>query len=132
MLDRLRVRGTPACGAPIEVVVEDGFDRAVSPGADIEGALGRHLQTHASVRPREPGDAQTCAKALLRMRARFEDQFAQRGRRRPNPRRVFADAIDRPTGVTAMARRHVLVSRRVLAIAARAPVCGDQKRKGTL
>ena len=58
MLDRLRVRGALGCGAPIEVVVEDGFDRAVGPGADIEGALGGRLQTRGSVRPREPNNAQ--------------------------------------------------------------------------
>ena len=76
MLDRLRVRGALGRGAPIEVVVEDGFDRAVGPGADIEGALGGRLQTRGSVRPREPNNAQTRAKALLGMWARFEDQLA--------------------------------------------------------
>ncbi len=125
MLDRLGVRGALGRGAPIEVVVEDGFDRTVGPGADVEGTLGGRLQTRGSVGPREPDDAQTCAKALLGMWARFEDQFAQRGRRWPNPRGVFADAIDRPTGVTAMAGRHVLGRRRVLVIAAGAPVGGD-------
>src|SRR5580700_2593849 len=56
MLDRLRVRGALGRGAPIEVVVEDGFDRAVGPGADIEGALGGRLQTRGSVmrNPRDP------------------------------------------------------------------------------
>ena len=73
----------------------------------------------------EPNNAETSAKALFGMRPSFEDQFAQRRRRRPNPRRVFADAIDRPASVTAMARRHVLGSRRVLVIAAGAPVRGD-------
>ena len=44
MQDRRRVRGPLAAGAPIKIVVEDGFDRAVGPGADLEGALGRRLQ----------------------------------------------------------------------------------------
>ena len=57
MLDRLRVRGALGRGAPIKIVVENGFDRAVGPGADIEGSLGGRLQALGSVRAREPDDA---------------------------------------------------------------------------
>ena len=59
------------------------------------------------------------------MRAGFEDQVAQRRRRRPDPRRLGADALDRPAGITAMAGRHVLGKRRVLVIAAAAQMRGD-------
>ena len=109
MQDRLRVRGALWRGMPIEVVVEDGFDRAVGPRADIEGALGGGFHAHGAVGAREPNDAQTGAKALLGMRTRFEDQFAQRRRRRADQARVGANALDRPVrrsggGWTACAR----------------------------
>jgi DNA invertase Pin-like site-specific DNA recombinase len=54
VLDRRRVRGPRCGGAPIEIVVEDGFDRAVGPGADLEGALGRRLEALGAVVPRQP------------------------------------------------------------------------------
>ena len=34
------VRGAPGRRPPVELVVEDGFDGAVGPGADLDGALG--------------------------------------------------------------------------------------------
>ena len=77
------------------------------------------------MRSREPDDAQTGAKALLGMWARFEDQFAQRRRRRPNQAGVGADALNRPAGVTAVAGRHVLGDGRVLVVAAGAHMRGD-------
>jgi hypothetical protein len=45
----------------------------------------------AAMQSREPDEAQTGAKALFGMRARFEDQFAQRRRRRSDPPGVGAD-----------------------------------------
>ena len=49
--DRRSVRGALARRTPIELVVEDGFDRAVGPGADIDGALGGGLQTLGAMEP---------------------------------------------------------------------------------
>jgi hypothetical protein len=114
-----------AAAAPIEIVVEDGFDRAVGPGADLEGALGRRLEALGAVVPRQPDDPQAGPVALLGMGPRFQDPFAQRRRRRPDPLRVGADALDRPAGVASVAGRHVLGERRVLAIAAAAGMSGD-------
>ena len=61
--------GAACGGTPIEVVVEDGFDRAVGARADIDGALGRGFQTLGAEGAREPDDAETGAKALFGMRA---------------------------------------------------------------
>src|SRR5208283_1915922 len=92
MQDRSSVRGALWRGTPIEIVVEDGFDRAVGSRADVDGALGGAFQTFGAMQSREPDEAQTGAKALFGMRARFEDQFAQRRRRRSDPPGVGADA----------------------------------------
>ena len=55
----------------------------------------------------------------------FQDPLAQRRRRRSDPLRVGADALDRPAGVTAVAGRYVLGERCVLAIAAAAWMSDD-------
>ena len=101
MQDRRSVRGALARGTPVEVVVEDGFDRAVGPRADVDGAFGGGFQTLGAMGTREPDDAQAGAKALLGMWARLKDQFAQGRRRRPDQARVGADAFNRPAGISA-------------------------------
>ena len=68
MQDRRAVRGALARGTPVKVVVEDGFDRAVGPRTDVDGAFGGGFQTLSAMGTREPDDAQTGAKALLGMR----------------------------------------------------------------
>jgi hypothetical protein len=125
MQDRRCVRGALARGTPIEVVVEDGFDRAVGARADVDGALGGSFQTLGAMGAGQPDDAQTGAETLFGMRSLFEDQFAERRRRRADQARVDADALDRPAGVSPVAGRHVLGDGRVLVIAARAHVHGD-------
>ena len=92
-------------GTPIEVVVEDGFDRTVGTGADVDGALRCGFQTLGTVGTGQPNNAETGAKALFGMRTLFEDQFAERRRRRSDQARVGADALDRPAGVSPMAGR---------------------------
>ena len=123
--DRRSVRGALARRTPVKVVVEDGFDRAVGAGTDVDGAFGGGVQTLSAVRSSEPDDAQTSAKALLGMRSRLKDQFAQRRRRWPDQARVGADAFDRPAGIAPMAGRHVLADGRVPVVAAGAHVRGD-------
>src|SRR5271163_2810973 len=73
--DRRSVRGALARGTPVEAVVEDGFDRAVGPRADVDGAFGGGFQALGAMGTREPDDAQAGAKALLGMWARLKDQF---------------------------------------------------------
>jgi len=46
-----------ARGTPVEVVVEDGFDRAVGPRADVDGAFGGGFQALGAMGTREPDDA---------------------------------------------------------------------------
>src|SRR5208282_1759008 len=95
MRDRRSVRGALASGTPVEVVVEDGFDRAVGRRADVDGAFGGGFQTLGAMGTRESDDAQAGAKALLGMRSRLKDQFAQSRRRRPDQARGGADVAAR-------------------------------------
>ena len=125
MQDRRCVRGALVRGAPIEMVVEDGLDRAIGARADVDGALGGGFQTLGAVGTGQPNNAQTGAKALFGMRALFEDQFAQRRRRRSDQASVLTNAIDRPTGVSPVAGGHVFGDGRVLVIAARPHMRGN-------
>ena len=119
------VRGALLRGAPIEMVVENGFDRTVGTGADFDGAVRRRLETPGAIRAGQPNDPQTGAKALFWMRPMLQDQLTERHRRRSDQARVGADALDRPAGVSPMAGRHVFRYRRVFVIAAHAHVGGD-------
>ena len=49
MQDRRSVRGALARGTPVEAVVEDGFDRAVGPRADVDGAFGGGFQALGAI-----------------------------------------------------------------------------------
>ena len=53
------------------------FDRAVGPGADVDGAFGGGFQTLGAMGTHEPDDAKAGAKALFGMWARL-----RRGRHR--------------------------------------------------
>ena len=86
MEDRRPVRGARWRGTPIEIVVEDGFDRAVGARADLDGALGCRFEPLGAIGTGQPDDAQAGAKALFGMRSLFEDQFAQRRCRRTDRR----------------------------------------------
>jgi hypothetical protein len=50
MQNRRSVRGALLRGAPIEMVVENGFDRTVGTGADVDGAVRRRLETPGAIR----------------------------------------------------------------------------------
>src|SRR3974390_2514141 len=104
--DRGRLRGAFLRRLPIELVVEDGFDGAVSFGADVDGALRRRLEGLKAVRPCETDDAEAGAVALLGMRPRLQNLLAERRRRWADLAGVLADALDCPTGIAAMARGH--------------------------
>ena len=67
MQDRRSVRGALLRGTPVEVVVEDGFDRTVGARADVDGALRCGFQTPDAIRTGQPNDPQTGAKALFWM-----------------------------------------------------------------
>ena len=100
MQDRRSVRGALLRGAPIEVVVEDGFHRTVGARANVDGALRCSFQTLGAMGTGQPNNAETGAKALFGMRTLFEDQFAKRRRRRSDQACVGTDALDCPASVT--------------------------------
>jgi hypothetical protein len=72
MEDRGRVRRALWRGSPIELVVEDGFDGAIGPGADLDGPFGGGLEARHAKGADKPDDAETGAIALLRMGPAFE------------------------------------------------------------
>ena len=125
MKDRGRVRWALWRGSPIELVVEDGFDGAIGPGADLDGPLGGGLDARRAKGTGEPDDAETGAIALFWMGPAFEDLLAERRSRRADLAGVFPDALDRPAGVTPMAGGHVLGNGRVLSVPAPAQMNGD-------
>ena len=89
--DRRSVRGALARRTPVKVVVEAGFDRAVGPGADVDGAFGGGFQALGAPGTREPDDAKAGAKALFGDVGAPRNQFAQGRRRRPDQARVGAN-----------------------------------------
>lgn len=125
MEDRSRVRGALWRGLPIELVVEDGFDRAIGLGADRDGAFGRGLDALDPIRAGKTDDAETGAIALLGMGPRLQNLLAERGCRRADLSGVLANALDRPARIASMAGGHVLGNGRVLAVAADPQMDGD-------
>jgi hypothetical protein len=125
MKDRGGVCGARWRGPPIEPGIEDGFDRAIGPGADLDGALGGGLDPRRAERADEPHYAETGAIALLGMGPSLEDLFAQGRGRRADRAGVLPDALDRPAGVAPVTGRHVLGNGRVLPIPACAQMNGD-------
>ncbi len=65
MQDRRRFRGPRRGGPPIETVVEDGFDRPVGLGADLQRPLRRRLQALNAEGAGEPDNAEAGPEALL-------------------------------------------------------------------
>src|SRR3984885_179400 len=125
MEDRGRVRGALWRGPPVELVVEDGFDGAIGPGADLDGPVGGGLDARRAKGTGKTDDAETGAVSLLGMRPGLKDVLAERRGRGADLAGVFPDAFDRPAGVAPMAGRHVLGDRRVLPVPARPYVDGD-------
>src|SRR5271169_2801399 len=125
MEDRSRVRRARWRGSPIELVVEDGFDGAVGPGADLDGPFSGGLEARHAKGAGKPDDAETGAVALLGMGPALENLLAERRRRRADLAGVFPDALDRPAGVAPMAGGHVLGNGRVLPVPACAQMNGD-------
>jgi hypothetical protein len=69
-------------GLAIEVVDEDGFDRAGGPCADLQRPQAGRLDPFPAIGFDQPDDAQAGAEALLGMTAVLQDQIAQHGRGR--------------------------------------------------
>ena len=92
----------------IEPVLEDRLDRAVGTGADIQTAIAGRLQPRGAVLARQPQDAEASAVALFGMWPALQDQRGELGSARANRRRLTADPLDRPFGITPVRTRHVL------------------------
>ena len=125
MEDRRAVRGTLVCAVSIELVVENGPDRAVGERADLDGARGGGFQTCDAEWPCQAQDAEAGSESLFGVRPLLQDEIAQCRGCRADEGGVSADAADGPVGVTAMAGGHVVGGGGVLAIAARSHVHGD-------
>ena len=76
MEDRRAVRGALGAGLAIELVIEDGADRAVAARADLKRTQASRFDPFAAEGLGEPHDAQAGAEALLGVAALFEDQLA--------------------------------------------------------
>lgn len=59
MQNRRAVRGAFLHRTPIEIVDQDGFDRAVSPGADFDSTLRRSFYPLCAIGAGKPDDAST-------------------------------------------------------------------------
>ena len=125
MEDRGRVRGALWRGPLVELVVEDGFDGAIGPGADLDGPLGGGLDARRAKGTGKTDDAETGAVSLLGMRPGLENVLAQGRGRRADLAGVFPDALDRPAGVAPVTGRHVFGNGRVLPVPACAQMNGD-------
>src|ERR1700737_4695209 len=121
MEDRRAVRWLVS-GVPIELMVEDGTDRSEGERADLDGTRGSGLQTCDTEDSCQAQDAKAGSEALFGVRPVLQDELAKRRGCWPDEGGVPADAADGPVGVTAMAGRHVIGQRRVLAVAARPQV----------
>ena len=63
---------------PIELVVEDGADRAVGERADLDGARGSGFQPSDAERSHQTQDAEAGSEALLGVRPPLQDEIAER------------------------------------------------------
>ena len=108
MKDRRAVRWPLMFGVPIELMFEDGTDRSVGEGADLDGARGGIFETCDAKSSHQPEDATTRSEALFGMRSLLQDQLTESRRCRADHSRVPADAIDSPVSVAAMTGRHVV------------------------
>src|ERR1700757_4791899 len=108
MDDRRTVRSPLVCGVSIELVVEDGADRAIGERADLDGVRCRGFPTRDAERPRQPQDAEAGSEALLGMGSLLQDEIAERRGCGADERGVPANAAEGPVGVAAMTGWHVV------------------------
>lgn len=80
-------------GVATEVVVEDGFDGTVGPGADVERLRCGRFDPLRAEGFDPPDDAEAGPEALLWIGVFFQDQVAQRRRRRSDQGGVAPDAL---------------------------------------
>ena len=125
MEQRHTVGGPRLWGLAIELVVEDRAHRAVGQRSNLDRPRGGGLEALGTEWPHQPDDAEAGAEALLWVGPALEDQLAQRGGGGADRTGLAANALDRPIGVSPMARRHVFGDRGVPVVAAGAQMDGD-------
>ena len=125
MKDWHAIGGWPLRSLAIELVVEDRAHRAVGQRADFDRPRGGGFEAIGAERSHQAHDAEAGTEALFGMRPALQDQLAQRGRSWADRSGLAADALDRPVGVTPMARRHVLGHSGVPMVAAGPQMSGD-------
>src|ERR1700738_2181012 len=123
--DRHAIDGRPLRSLAIELVVEDGAHRTVGQGADLDCPRGGGFEAIGAERPHQPHDAEASAEALFGMGPALQDQLAERGGSWADRSGLAANALDRPVGVSPMARRHVLGHGGVPMITAGAQMSGN-------
>src|SRR5271165_4986431 len=93
--DRRAVRG-PLQDARVEIVVEDGLDRAIGAGFDLKRPEARRLYALAAEGLCKPDDAKARPEALLGMGPVLEDEVAKGRGGGANRGRLPADPLDGP------------------------------------
>jgi hypothetical protein len=78
MDDRRTVRGSLVSGVSIELVIEDGADRAIAERTDLDGACRGGFQPCDAERPCQPQDAKAGSEALLGVGPLLQDEIAER------------------------------------------------------
>src|SRR6266403_2582022 len=86
----------------VEAVGQDGVDRSVGTGADLEPSFAGGLEPLDAVVAGEPEDAEAGAEALLGVRAAAQDDVDQGGGVGSDRSRLALDALVGPAGVTTM------------------------------
>ena len=76
VIDRRSVRGLSRCAA-LEIVLEDGSERGIGRGADLQGSFAGRFQPFAALGLGEAEDADTGAEALFGMGFGAQDDVDQ-------------------------------------------------------
>ncbi len=107
------------------MIVEDGSHRAIGSCANLQRTAASGIDPVAAEALVEADDAEASSKALLGMRPVGKNALAQQRNIRPHRRGFALNPFNRPVGKAAMRRGHMIGDRRVLAVAAGAPVSGN-------
>src|SRR5437764_14227045 len=105
--DRHTIARRPLRSLAIELVVEDGAHRAVGQRADLDRPRSGGFEAIGAERPHQAHNAEAGTEALFGMRPALQDQLAQGGSSGADRSGLAANALDRPVGVTPMARPQV-------------------------
>ncbi len=118
----------PGSGRAIELLLEDGADRAIVARADLQRAQRGRIDAGGAIVPRQPQDAETRAIAMFGVRPVGEYLLAQQRHRRPQPSGFVEQAFGGPVRVAPVAGGHMVGDAGVAAVARpswrRQVICG--------